>query len=324
MITDIQQFKIRAASKLIAELRQGDYVDERSSAAVFCTDEPLKAPEIRKLPHCCLQFLDTKGPRAPGAFTQAQAAVIRDFIAALPEHITTLYCCCDWGQSRSAGLAAACMTALGQEYEAIFRNRSYTPNLLVYADMCEALGCGRPSGERLRELNRMRYASNKTRVSAAGGVKRILVVGDAGLLPAGAAETLGLPVELRGPGGQTIPHTEEELLADRKRMGAVFPGDLILVALGGRELRAGLAPEEIAARLRKYLLWLRYIYPGINVVLMLPQANPADAGTERLAELFGCCRALAEELQLVFVDASDRKQDPDDRTCITALQQAMP
>lgn len=306
MKANIKQIKIRAAGKMIAEIKQGDYVDESCSAAILCTDAPLIAPELKGLPCCCVQFIDTEDPRAPRAFTREQAALIRDFLMRLPEQITTLYCCCDWGQSRSAGLAAACMTALGQDCEWVFSCRSYSPNLLVYAAMCEALGCP-PSAERLHALRRLRSDAGRSAVPASRGFKRILVVGDAALFPAIPAELFGVPVETRGTAEAAIPYTEKELIADRKQMGPLLPGDLLLVIRGVRELSAGLAPEEVAARMRKYLLWLRYINPGVAVLLASPPEPLSGAKTrgEQIEQLAGCYRGLAEDLQLPFIDISE-------------------
>ena len=307
MITSIKQIRIRAAGKMIAELKQGEYVDEHSSAAIFCTDAPLRTPELKRIPHCCIQFVDTVHSSNPNAFTQEQAAVLWDFLANLPEHITTLYCCCDWGQSRSAGIAAACMTAIGQEYESVFRSRSYTPNMLVYTLMCEALGC-LPSEDRLQELNRLRSEAGKAYGQTGRSIRRVLVIGDATLFPVIPEALFDVPVKAHGKEEAAIPCTETELVADRKHMGPVLPGDLLLVMLGIQELCAGIAPGELAARLRKYLLWLKYIYPGHDLLLALPSDSLPDAevSREQLKQMGDCCRCLAEDLQIPFIELSGR------------------
>lgn len=305
MKANIKQIKIRAAGKMIAEIRQGDYVDENCSAAVFCTDVPLKASELKRLPCCCVQFIDTEDSRASHAFTREQAALIRDFLMSLPEQITTLYCCCDWGQSRSAGLAAACMTALEQDCEWVFRCRSYSPNLLVYAIMCEALGCP-PSAVELQKLSRLRYEAGRSNVQANHSVKRILVAGDSTLFPVIPAELCGVPVEMCGTNDTSIPYTEKELVADRKHLGALLPGDMLLVIWGVYDLSVGFTSEEVAVRMRKYLLWLRYIHPGVAVLLALPPESLSDSkvGREQIAQLSDCYRRLANDLQIPFIDMS--------------------
>lgn len=313
MKVNIKQIKIRAAGKMIAEIKRGDYVDENCSAAIFCTDAPLKAQEAKRLPCCRVQFIDTEDPHAPRAFTQEQAALIRDFLMSLPEQVTMLYCCCDWGQSRSAGLAAACMTALEQDCEWVFRCRSYSPNLLVYAIMCEALGCP-PSAERLHTLKRLRSDAGRSDVQASCSFKRILVIGDAALFHAIPAELLGVPVETCETDETTIPYTEKELVTDRKHMGAFLPGDLLLVIRGTFDLSVGFAPEEITARMHKYLLWLRYINPGVAVLLAAPPESLSDTkvSREQIAQLAGCYRRLADDLRIPFIDISDwnRNDEP--------------
>ncbi len=324
MKVNIKQIKIRAAGKMIAEIRQGDYVDENCSAAVFCTDVPLKASELKRLPCCCVQFIDTEDSRASHAFTREQAALIRVFLMSLPEQITTLYCCCDWGQSRSAGLAAACMTALEQDCEWVFRCRSYSPNLLVYAIMCEALGCP-PSAERLQALKRLCSEADRSDVQVSCGVKRILVVGDSTFFHAIPAELLGAPVETRGTNGDAIPYSEKELVADRKQLGPLSPGDLLVVILGIYELSVGLAPKEVAVRMRKYLLWLRYINPATVILLASPPEplSGAKVSREQIAQLAACYRRLADELQIPFIDISDWNRSADAQSLVEYLSAAV-
>lgn len=306
MITNIKQIRIRAAGKMIAELKQGEYVDENHSAAIICTDALFKAPELRKLPHRYLQFIDTEDPNNPGAFTWAQAVVLRDFLVNLPDHITMLYCCCDWGQSRSAGLAAACMTALGQDCEWVFRCSAYSPNILVYATLCEALGCP-PSAERLYALKRLHSDADRSDIQARCGVKRILVVGDLTLLHAIPVELFGAPVETREANDTSIPYTEKELVSDRKQMGVLLPGDLLLVIRGIYDLSDGLAPEEVAIKMRKYLLWLRYTNPSAKILLASPPdtLSATKVSQKKLAQLADCYRRLADDLQIPFVNMSD-------------------
>ena len=306
MITNIKQIRIRAAGKMIAELKQGEYVDENCSAAIFCTDAPLRMPELKRIPHCCIQFVDTEHSSTTNAFSQEQAAVLRDFLANLPEHITTLYCCCDWGQSRSAGLAAACMTAIGQDYESVFRSRSYTPNMLVYTLMCEALGC-LPAADRLQELKRLRSEAGKSDGQVNYSIKRILVIGDATLFPVIPEAFFGVPVEAHGKEEAAIPCTETELVADRKHTGPVLPGDLLLVILGVHELNIGFAPSEISVRMRKYLLWLKYTNPSAKILLASPPdtLSAAKVSQEKLAQLADCYSHLADDLQIPFVNMSD-------------------
>ncbi len=154
---NLKTVKVIMATRLIDSIRNGSCLDLDKAAAVFCTDEMVLDPVIENLPHCCVQFTDTEDPRDQRAFTKMQANTIRDFIFNLPDTITTLYCCCDWGGSRSPGLAAACMVYLHQNHFVLFEGEDYLPNLLVYSYMCEALGCGLPSRDELDALLELRY-----------------------------------------------------------------------------------------------------------------------------------------------------------------------
>lgn len=306
MKVNIKYVKIRAAGKMIAELSHGDFVDENCSAAIFCTDAPLKAPELRRIPHRCVQFIDTEDPNKTNSFTWDQAVLLRDFLMNLPEKITTLYCCCDWGQSRSAGLAAVCMTALGQDCKSAFRNRCYTPNMLVYTMMCETLDLPTPA-DRVQELKRLRYRTDKSNGQENHDIKRIIFIGELALLHVIPQELFSVSFEMHGVEGTTIPCTEKELVADRKRMGPVLPDDLLLIMLGVHELRAGVAPEEVAVRMRKYLLWLRYINPINDILLALPMDSLAGTrvSREKITQLANGYRCLADDLQIPFVDTLD-------------------
>ena len=320
----IDQVRIRAIGKLIAELKHGQYVDMDHSAAIICTDEPISDLALLRLPNCRMQFIDTEKTEDPHAFTHRQAHIIGDFLSMLPDNINTLFCCCNWGQSRSAGLAAACMTAIGQDYESVFRSRSYTPNMLVYTLMCETLGC-LPSADRLQELKRLRREAGKSDGQTYRSIKRIVVTGDASLFPVILEALFDVPVEARGKEEAAIPCTEKDFVADKNHMGPVLPGDLLLVILGVHELRAGIAPEKLTARLRKYLLWLRYIYPGNELLLALPGDSLPDTrvSREQLSQLGDCCRSLAENLQIPFIHLSDRDRHSDAQSLAEYLGSAI-
>lgn len=307
----IEQVKICAVGKFLAELRQGQYVDPEHAAAVICTDEPVSDGALAPLPTCRLQFLDTEDPENQRAFTPQQAQTIRDFLKSLPEDVTTLYCCCDWGQSRSAGLAAACMAAIGQDPGLVFRNRAYSPNTLVYRYMCQAFGCGLPSAE---EIERLRTEGDKT--TAERSARRVVLAGEADAFSArpssdgtdgGARTPAAAPAERRGVqvadrriSGWTIPWSEEELLADMRNMGTVFAGETILLVCGTRDLQKGRDVQGCRERLRKYLFWLKYRYQGVRLRLVIP---PESAFAEKdrhpaWAELAGQYAALAAEQQI--------------------------
>ena len=342
----LEYIRIRAARKFLAELKNGHYIDVERSAAVICTNKGVNESQI-SIPYCCLQFIDTEDPFAEQAFTREKAAIIRDFLSELSDRVTTLYCCCDWGQSRSAGLAAACMTFLKQNEDSVFENPVYSPNLLVYVYMCEALGCGRPSEERIRELKWKRSAAAVyQQKNFLAKINRIVITGDPGSVcslinSSQSGETLEWPNILEkmiskpvincGFQGKTIPYTERELLKDRKELGLLYPEDLLVVLYGVNDLclytdesTFNSAVYETADKLRKYILWLKYIYPGLNLLLIAPPCGSFDADElrEQTEELSFWVSKLADDLNVLFMDAGEwelsrsenagRSSDPDD------------
>ena len=321
---NIQHVKIRAIGKMIAELQNGMYVDENSSAVVVCTDKIIHSAEISRIPHCCLQFIDKENPEEENTFTREQALIIRNFIFSLPDNITTLYCCCNWGQSRSAGLAAACMNYLEQEYSAVFDNSSYTPNLLVYSYMCEAFGLGIPSKSEIKHLHLRRaitarsltqqHMARKTKTR----FKRLIITGDTNLFVIRCRQQDGYDVILKDPDwslflqngllcpvedcgreGKTIPQTGKDLISDRCSIGEVKPSDLVVVIYGITS-----SEEKMGDMIRKYLLWMKYVYPGINLLLVCPVGIIAFPRGSRLEEkrFSSRYREIAEELCIHYID----------------------
>ncbi len=193
------EFKIRSIDDFMKEW-QSDVVSRNESAAILCSTKLREEQIPEGLCHLHLPFDDTWGNlsirritalcdrdrrRYPDLteiiaelqkhsaseiiFTVAQAREIATFTEALDASVTCLYCCCDYGQSRSSAVAAALMYAAGaknQEEEFIWNNRDpdflenpkkqwYTPNPLVYMMLRETLGCPASGNElyALRETN---------------------------------------------------------------------------------------------------------------------------------------------------------------------------
>ncbi len=309
-----EHIRIRAVRKFLAELEQGQYIDTDHAAVICCTDGPVKETALRRIPHCTMQFADTERAEEAGAITRGQAEEIRAFLESLPDTVSFLYCCCDYGQSRSAGLAAACLTAQGESCEPLFCSRTYRPNLLVYARLCEALRGGPPPQERLEELDRLR----STAAGAAGappvtGIKRIVLIGDRDYPDAWDRECGGRPEALSGlrtcpvkdlrERGKTIPCSPEELIADMRTMGPLSWEDLALVMFGPGDLRGGLSAEDIAYRMRKYISWLRYVNPDVRIRLVSPERVSARPESDRsgLSVLTESFRTLAGEMNTDFL-----------------------
>ena len=68
------------------------------------------------------------------------AIVIIKFISNLPECITDLYICCSKGGSRSTGCAAALMLMSNRSDDDVWKNPYYTPNYLVFRELCREFG----------------------------------------------------------------------------------------------------------------------------------------------------------------------------------------
>jgi len=72
-------------------------------------------------------------------FNDEQAAEIAEFIKSVSGRATLLICQCEYGQSRSAGIAAAVKQFLYGDGVEIFADARYYPNKLVYRKVLAAL-----------------------------------------------------------------------------------------------------------------------------------------------------------------------------------------
>lgn len=64
--------------------------------------------------------------------TDEDAVKIRDFVLKWKDKVDTIWVHCDAGISRSAGVAAGILEALGEDNSYIFDSKMYFPNLLCY------------------------------------------------------------------------------------------------------------------------------------------------------------------------------------------------
>lgn len=113
----------------------------KDAAAILCSSYPVryeKLPRIYSL--LILEFDDFTDENRPTAFSMEQAKQIRSFTERLYERITTLYICCDSGESRSAALEAAILRCFGENEMKIWNDPKYHPNPLVYRIQCAAFG----------------------------------------------------------------------------------------------------------------------------------------------------------------------------------------
>lgn len=64
--------------------------------------------------------------------TDEDAVKIKDFVLKWKDEVDTIWVHCDAGISRSAGVAAGIIEALGEDNSYIFDSKVYFPNLLCY------------------------------------------------------------------------------------------------------------------------------------------------------------------------------------------------
>lgn len=74
-----------------------------------------------------------------GCIERKEAEEISKFVKKYSDEIDTIIVQCEAGQSRSAGTAAAIMKYLFNDDTAIFNNQRYTPNMLCYRMVLDAL-----------------------------------------------------------------------------------------------------------------------------------------------------------------------------------------
>ena len=72
------------------------------------------------------------------------------------------------------------------------------------------------------------------------------------------------------------------------------------------------AALETAARMRKYILWLKYVYPGVFLVLIAPPPLFIDNLYVRkeVSSLSVLYREMAEDLKIFFLDAGEWDYPP--------------
>lgn len=84
-----------------------------------------------------LDVLDTEEERHPYRFTGEHARKILEFIE--NSDVEDVFVCCDYGESRSAGVAAALIELEGGDSSYIWEGSEYRPNRLFYNTMKEVL-----------------------------------------------------------------------------------------------------------------------------------------------------------------------------------------
>lgn len=144
--------KVTVASRADLTIRAREPFDEKT-AVISITDPDNPEVEFENLPvHLLRQQFDDVSQelyedflgRKPGVremheldkrfrmFSYQQAKTMAEFILRLPEEVDTIICQCEFGQSRSAAVAAAILEYLNRSGITIFAASGYYPNKLVY------------------------------------------------------------------------------------------------------------------------------------------------------------------------------------------------
>ncbi len=112
--------------------------DLKNCAAILASSYDFRAEKLMNVGKFLLLSFDDD----ENSFSRKFAARIKEFILGLSRDCDTVFCCCDYGESRSAAIACALMRFLGQNEMKIWENPKYHPNGFVYSLLCEELGCG--------------------------------------------------------------------------------------------------------------------------------------------------------------------------------------
>lgn len=135
----MRQIEIRVCSrkKLYRLLEE---VDRTRIAAVISTSWQEPDPEkMHGIPWilCQYQDIDYEGV---SAFSAQDAMRVAEFVRGIGTDIHMLVAVCDAGASRSPAVAAAISKYFEiDSLDSIWRNPEYSPNMLVYEKLCEAL-----------------------------------------------------------------------------------------------------------------------------------------------------------------------------------------
>ena len=135
----IHIFSARALREECFDLPKDEYAVITLSIFSFEYAELLRSRNWLAIP-----FIDTTNPKDPRRLTNARARKIIRYINNLPNTVTDLYICCDWGQSRSAAVAASLLLASGRTDAPVWNNPNYRPNRFVFRKMCHTLGIRMP------------------------------------------------------------------------------------------------------------------------------------------------------------------------------------
>ena len=121
----------------------GSVSDAQSSVLILSTSVEPRAKYVERFfDSLVLNYDDVIKPTDPYAYTEEMAARVASLVRQADANVSvsSLYVVCDFGESRSAGLAAAIIRYLGGEDLYLWDSAVYHPNPLVYRMTCAALG----------------------------------------------------------------------------------------------------------------------------------------------------------------------------------------
>ena len=140
MPTILKKYVIHILSVKVLSSDSFDLPKEEYALIVLSEDEQNPAFDLcEKSQFLRLSFEDV-GESNPNACSSSDAEKAFAFLNTLPDTVTDLYICCDYGESRSPAVAAAVLLASGRNDQAVWGNPYYHPNAFVFRIFCQAFG----------------------------------------------------------------------------------------------------------------------------------------------------------------------------------------
>lgn len=134
---------VSGLKRLIYDIDEGVVTDADTSVIILSTSAEPRWKYIEKFfDGLVLNYDDVIDPADPYAYTDEMASRVASLVRSVEANIsvTSLYVVCDYGESRSAGMAAAIIRYLGGEDLYLWDSAVYHPNPLVYRMTCAAFG----------------------------------------------------------------------------------------------------------------------------------------------------------------------------------------
>ena len=137
------EVKVSGLKQLYYDIDTGSLTDTESSVIIVSTtQEPRWRYIDRFSDRLVLDYDDVYDESDPYAYNMEMAERVAELVLRVADSdgVSSLYVTCDYGESRSAGMAAAIIRYLGLEDLYLWDSAVYHPNPLVYRMTCAALG----------------------------------------------------------------------------------------------------------------------------------------------------------------------------------------